>query len=918
MCGTLEVDVQGLEQVPAQGEITIPQIGTAPCHGQCLRIGDILQVALLQLVIRTTKVCIEGYVLWRKGNVLVLDYLRPLALGLPFLEWFPILPIGRPSISHRCLPSLAILVYGGFATVFTLGLRVREGKVGRVIRHRVLLADYVHLGSADGEILVHIAGRSKRNDRILLRLSLSGIKSIREQHVGIQGIILGLYDVLVVTIIYRYRYLGFLGEQTSQVGTRSNLILIVVLVASFRHALLYATKTSGHHLALCRDRTDVGQLYVEVTLSRPTTFVGKLLQTQFIHPHLHTTVGTGMVANTNHNGFHLAQRRITYHSYAVAGLIGVITGIQLIIGDAILVAQSLQVNQHIQVKVEHISIWPYGYSIVIGIVAILACRLDWSQFQGYLVFIVVIAIIRTQAQEYRHLTALQGSGIGVALLQLVGMSKELQVAVLAHIVLDTLIHGTCIIRPKVLYGQGQCLLVALHERTTTSIGHTRDAWRYYIVDGHTVVVLLNVYGRDGKVSIGTGGYVASIERILIRTPIAMHQVQSTEAQDALVCKVGHKHTHEADVGEVANATHAFTVGVVQWYAYQVPVDVLYRTIAQSHRSRTYIGYILATGAQILWSDGQMVLPVLLALAQGIIGIYILYIGSVLPCCLVAFGRVLTIGRVALWHIDTLVSIQYRYLLTIIIRATEVMIIIVGRVFKQRYAHGVGQVGQGTGVQFVPECLICSEGLFLLIAQSVQAQVLLGSRTTLIIERIGDTIGLGHIAPGGFLDVIHITIDGQTALVCLLTVLQDVFAYLTQIEVQVTAQFLLVRTISLFIEEGVHQPEFDVLYVLCLKVGIVHLAHHTAPSGFGLLQITLGIHIEAQIVWSSLLGIEGHIEHVQCGIAIVRGLRLIGIQFQFVDGTHIVVGQLVLVALDMTWGQCRTAIGKYGVHTIPCQ
>ena len=299
-------------------------------------------------------------------------------------------------------------------------------------------------------------------------------------------------------------------------------------------------------------------------------------------------------------------------------------------------------------------------------------------------------------------------------------------AVLAHIVLDTLVHGTCIIRPKVLYGQGQCLLVALHERTTTSIGHTRDAWRHHIVDRHTVVVLLNVYGRDGKVSIGTGGYVASIERILVRTPITMHQVQSTEAQDALVCKVGHKHTHEADVGEIANATHALTVGVVQRYAYQVPVDVLYLAIAQCYRSRTYIGHILTTGAQVLWCDGQMVLPVLLAFAQSVVGIYILYIGSVLPCCLIAFGRVLTIGRIALWHIDTLVSVQYRYLLTIIIRATEIMIIIVGRVFQQRHAHGVGQVGKGSRVQFVPEGLICSEGLFLLVVQTIQAQVLLGS------------------------------------------------------------------------------------------------------------------------------------------------------------------------------------------------
>ena len=35
----------------------------------------------------------------------------------------------------------------------------------------------------------------------------------------------------------------------------------------------------------------------------------------------------------------------------------------------------------------------------------------------------------------------------------------------------------------------------------------------------------------------------------------------------------------------------------------------------------------------------------------------------------------------------------------------------------------------------------------------------------------------------------------------------------------------------FVHEGIHHPEFDVLDVLRLKVGILHSAHQSAPFCF---------------------------------------------------------------------------------------
>ena len=78
---------------------------------------------------------------------------------------------------------------------------------------------------------------------------------------------------------------------------------------------------------------------------------------------------------------------------------------------------------------------------------------------------------------------------------------------------------------------------------------------------------------------------------------------------------------------------------------------------------------------------------------------------------------------------------------------------------------------------------------------------------------------------------HIAINWQPALICFLTILQYILAYLAEIEIKITAKLLLRGSISFLIEEGVHEPELDVLYVLSLKVGIIHLAHHTAPSPF---------------------------------------------------------------------------------------
>ena len=173
----------------------------------------------------------------------------------------------------------------------------------------------------------------------------------------------------------------------------------------------------------------------------------------------------------------------------------------------------------------------------------------------------------------------------------------------------------------------------------------------------------------------------------------MHEVQSAEAQDYLVREVRHIHAHKADVGEVGYATYALAVGIVQGNADKVPVYVLYLTVAQGYGRGACVRNILAAGAQVFWSDGQMVLPVLLAFAQGIVCVDILNVRSVLPCRFVVFGRVLAVGRVALGHVDALVSLKHGHLVAVVVRTAEVVVVVVGRVSQQLLAHGIGQMCQ---------------------------------------------------------------------------------------------------------------------------------------------------------------------------------------------------------------------------------
>ena len=103
-----------------------------------------------------------------------------------------------------------------------------------------------------------------------------------------------------------------------------------------------------------------------------------------------------------------------------------------------------------------------------------------------------------------------------------------------------------------------------------------------------------------------------------------------------------------------------------------------------------------------------------------------------------------------------------------------------------------------------------------------------ARTFFIIESVGYAAGVGHTSPNGFGEILAVAVNGHTAFKIFLSVLENVFAYLSQVDVEISA---VVSGGVLLVHEGVHHPELDVLDVLRFKVGILHSAHQSAPSCF---------------------------------------------------------------------------------------
>ena len=253
---------------------------------------------------------------------------------------------------------------------------------------------------------------------------------------------------------------------------------------------------------------------------------------------------------------------------------------------------------------------------------------------------------------------------------------------------------------------------------------------------------------------------------------------------------------------------------------------------------------------------HLVLVVSLILVEGVVLVDVFHVGPRLVRRVVAFVVAVVVGRVALGVVNALVSVEYRRLLCIEVRAPEVVVVVVGWVLRPCVADAV--VGQS--LHEVVEFRVRFKRALLVVGEPVEAHVLHGSRP----RGGGKGVSLRglhrHLSPLRCREAAG-AVHRHAALVELLAVVQYVLAHFAQVYVQVAA---IVGSVACrpCIYERVEQPELDILYVGRLEVVGVEFSHHASPLSLGVLQRTVGVEACAEVVGAPFGGIVSHVEHVE--------------------------------------------------------
>ena len=285
MGGRLEVGMQVLGEVPAQGELTVPEELLTVGEGQ-LGVFEALQVTLLQLIVVAQQFAVEGDILGQVVEAYRLGEVEPLALALEFLEGFVGLVDGRIAVVERTAPLVFGLIDGGLARGLAMGVAVAESEVGGVVGHGVTLGLDAHTHVGEGEVGVGHLGDGYRLDGVLLMLVGGTLQGIIEFHVTVERVILGAGLRLRDGVIERHRHLRLVGEELAEVETGGEAVGLVVVGGALGQSFLQSAESFGHHLTRKVDAAEVGELHVEGSRRCPSTLVVELEQAQFVHPDL--------------------------------------------------------------------------------------------------------------------------------------------------------------------------------------------------------------------------------------------------------------------------------------------------------------------------------------------------------------------------------------------------------------------------------------------------------------------------------------------------------------------------------------------------------------------------------------------------------------------------------------------------------
>ena len=203
MRGRLEVEVQVLREVPAHGEVTVPEEQRVEGERQTI-IVEILHVALLQLVITAGDFGVEGDALRQVVQSEGLVEVLPLLVTFYLLERLPRLIHRRIGVVQGTAPLVFLFIDSGLTRGETVGMTITEREVGRVVRHRMALRlqSPTHVG--DGEVGVGSSRHGNVLDTVTLVSVGCCIQSLIETQVTVQRVVTRCDSLFGVGIIKGY------------------------------------------------------------------------------------------------------------------------------------------------------------------------------------------------------------------------------------------------------------------------------------------------------------------------------------------------------------------------------------------------------------------------------------------------------------------------------------------------------------------------------------------------------------------------------------------------------------------------------------------------------------------------------------------------------------------------------------------
>ena len=380
-------------------------------------------------------------------------------------------------------------------------------------------------------------------------------EGVVEQYVLVERIILGSILLFGYRIVDWCLEVYFLGQESSQIGLHCHIIALIVVEIAVAQTLVYRTEAHCLLVVAGIHCGNVAHAQSHVCFGCPTAVLVEVGHTEFVCPHGALLGGAGVVANTYHYHFHIAQRRITEHGNLVLGLRRVVLGEAFAIRHAghalqlLCIAVLLNGGKHIEVAIEHIRLGPYCILVAAAIRAVI--RLRRCHRQWNFIFVVIVFNIRTQTDKCRHFAIAQRGGI---VDERFVVQEHLQAAIDAQVEAGVLIHGTRCAGGELGNLHRHRLLVELCDLRLTGIHYTGHARRQNVVHRLASGVLFDVDGCHCQVAFGRH-IDALVGVIVVAAPFALEQLERGKTQVDGLFEIGEEHAYEAYGGEIAHRAH---------------------------------------------------------------------------------------------------------------------------------------------------------------------------------------------------------------------------------------------------------------------------------------------------------------------------------------------------------------------------